>query len=98
MLWMTSGSCLDCINDSLIAGAATQVASKRFTYLRTSGVRTPLKQSLCGHQHPGCTETTLHRPILNERLLEGMKVLCVSQAANCRDRGSINLNGQDETG
>jgi len=98
MLWMSSGSCLDCINDRLIAGAATQVACERFTYLYTSRVRASIEQSLCGHQHPGCTETTLHRPILDERLLEGMKVLCISQAANCRDRGSINLNGQDETG
>src|SRR6266536_4016633 len=92
------GSRLDGINDSLIAGAATQVASDRFTYLRTRRMRMPIKQSLRGPQHAGCTETALYSPTLDRRLLERMKALGVSQAARCRNRGPISLNGQDATG
>jgi hypothetical protein len=95
---MVVGSCLDGIDDRLIAGAATQVASDRCTYLRTCGMRMPVKQSLRSHQHAGCAEAALYCPTLDKRLLKGMQVLDVSQAARCRNRSPINLNGQDETG
>ena len=85
--------------DLRVAGAATKVAGQGSTHLvlgdRARGV---IEQRLRGHDHARDADAALRSPMLDERVLEGVKAIALGQALDGLDGGAIRLIREHQAG
>ena len=74
---------LNGLDDSSVARAAAEVALERFLDFLVGGMGMSIEQSFGGHDHPRRTEATLHRPMLDESLLQRMQHPILLQPFDC---------------
>ena len=86
------------VQDLLVPRAAAEVAGQRLADLGVGGVRLPGQQVVGLHQQPGGAEAALHRPRLDERLLEGVQVVALREALDRADLAALGLAGGDQAG
>ena len=89
---------LNRLDDSSVAGAAAEVAFERVFDLLVAGMGIGIKQGFGGHDHPRRTEAALHRPVLNEGLLQRMQLAILGQPLNGFHPRSIGATGLEDAG
>ena len=83
---------LDRLDDGAVSAAAAEGVFERVTDFTLADRRIFLQQRISGHDLPGDTETTLHRPVLDKGLLQRVEHFFVRPAAGrCQpfDRGHL---------
>jgi hypothetical protein len=88
----------DGFKDLQVAGAAAQIARKRFANLVPSGLRVLIEQSLRGNQDCRSAVAALCGSEIRERLLQGMERTVRAQAFHGQDSFVIALNGEEQAG
>ncbi len=86
------------LDDARVARAAAEVALERLLDLLVGGLGISVEQSFGGHDHPRGAEAALHRPVLNESLLQRMQLAVRSQPLNRFHARSIGAGGLSDAG
>src|SRR5579875_1981725 len=90
-----------CLDDALVAGAATQIAGERLTNLVITRVRRRLflQEGVNIHQETGRAVAALQTVIDVQGLLDGMqRTVALRQPLNCQQFTAIGLNGKHQAG
>ncbi len=84
----------DCLDDVVIAGAATEVAFQPLSRLMFVGRGTGFNQLDGTHDHPRCAEAALEGMVLMKGLLHRVEFAALGQPLDGCDGGSIGFDRQ----
>ena len=90
--------CQDGLNNLYIAGAAAEIARDRGPDLLLCGLRLLIQEGLSNHEHARDAKATLDCSILDERLLQGVKLHSLRQPLDCSHLSSTHVNRQSQAG
>jgi hypothetical protein len=85
------------LDDSFIAGAATQISSQRFSHVLFRRIRITAQQGCRIHQEAGCTEAALQCVLPVKSLLQFARLSILGQSLDRCDLMSIRLDRQHQT-
>lgn len=85
---------VDCVENFLVAGAATEIAAERLAHRRLAGISFPFKEVRDRHDKTRRTEPALNSAGFEERLLDHVQPLSVVEGLDGTDVAIVRLRSQ----